>query len=137
MIWRHMSSLVGSINNNVLLYLPPQSPFKSTEFDMDQGSGEVEIVKPMLVVSNNDCTVKFFDVSLAKQGFQSLQPARQESLDDRYWRREFGRTREGEGWSERGGERIVRYERVGLLRLPVPVNHSACCSSYSWIVTHP
>ena len=132
MIWQHMSSLVGSINNNVLLYVPPPSLDRSTDADMDVDLGceeaLVEPIKPRLVVSNNDCTVKFFDVSLARKGIRSeRRPSSpvQPTLDARYWRREFGRSREGEGWADRPGERIVRYERVGCLRLPVPVNHSA------------
>lgn len=131
MIWQHSSSLIGSINNNVLLYLPPPSLDRSNDAVMDSECEEFEPVQPRLVVSNNDCTVKFFDVSLARNGIHSEQPPSptQPTMDARYWRREFGRSREGEGWSERGGERIYRYERVGCLRLPVPVNHSEYCET--------
>lgn len=125
--WQHISSLVGSINNSVLLYMPTAPP--------DDGSGEGGRNKslfPRLVVSNNDCTVKFFDVSLTKKGLRrstSHRPSLQ-LVDSRFRRSEPGLRSvcEGEGWNEKGDQRIVRYERVGCLRLPVPVNHSEYCS---------
>ena len=128
-VWQHTSSLVGSINNNVLLYMPPP-PLH--DHDLYEDSEEDREVSPRLVVSNNDCTVKFFDVCLGRKGLRrppALQrpQERATTVDARYWRQDPGYTYraafEGEGW-EKGNERVVRYERVGCLRLPVPVNHS-------------
>ncbi|KAH8115849.1 hypothetical protein DFH11DRAFT_1582431 [Phellopilus nigrolimitatus] len=132
-IWQHTSSLIGSINNNVLLYLPPGAdafdvPEEDPEEDQEDTPHTQARTSPRLIVSNNDCTVKFFDVCLARGGLRRapaspLQAAR--ALDARYWRRAG---RERGGWGERGersAERLVRYERVGLLRLPVPVNHTS------------
>ena len=124
-MWQHSSSLVGSINNNVLLYMPPPL----ADHDVYEDGEEPRAVSPRLVVSNNDCTVKFFDVSLARKGLRpAVQRPQERAADTRYWRQEPGYgyrgVCEGEGWDEKGTERIVRYERVGCLRLPVPVNHS-------------
>lgn len=138
MLWHHMSTLIGSINNNVLLYLPPHS--LNFDVDMESARNMMEPTNPRLVVSNNDCTVKFYDVSLAQKGFrcEPFQPSTQAAHDARYWRREYARSREGEGWSECGGGRILRFERVGCLRLPVPVNHSESLSlsMVVFIVSH-
>lgn len=124
-IWQHFSSLIGSINNNVLLYVPP-SPPSSSAFK------EAAPPAPRLVVSNNDSTVKFFDISLACKGLirhgtqRVVSHSSGNRLEPRYWRPDSTvRPLEGEGLSEKAGERIVRYERVGLLRLTIPVNHSA------------
>ncbi|KAI5120133.1 hypothetical protein M0805_001901 [Coniferiporia weirii] len=124
-IWHHDSSLVGSINNNVLLYQPPPAPNSWTERPA-----------PRLVVSNNDCTVKFFDVCLARSGLRRTpaQLAQARAQDARYWRR----ANEGvweEGWGVRGSEHVVRYERVGCLRLPVPVNHTSISPDGSTILS--
>lgn len=128
-IWQHVSSLVGSINNNVMLYIPPEHHREYVLPSIDGLPGP----SPRLVVSNNDCTVKFFDVCLSKSGLRRSPPDDPMShpYSSRYWRRLSGATRDsvGTGWSEgwglRGGTmRVWRYERVGCLRLSVPVNHS-------------
>lgn len=119
--WQHTSQLVGSINNNVLLYMPPEPTYHAA------GELVTRPVYPRLVVSNNDCTVKFFDVSLARKGLRRSTSYRPHIIDARYRRG----TIEGEGWGEKGQERILRYERVGCLRLPVPVNHSEYADSSS------
>lgn len=133
--WQHMSSLVGSINNNVLLYLPPPQTDYGSNKDVTKNH-----VSPRLVVSNNDCTVKFFDVCLSRRGLRRGSSHRlppPQNPDSRFWRHDFG-TRtvcEGEGWGEKGQERIVRYERVGLLRLPVPVNHTSISPDGSTVLS--
>lgn len=124
-IWQHASTLVGSINNNVMLYVPtPRYDFSTPDEPT-----------PRLVVSNNDCTVKFFDVSLTKSGLRrppSLA-VMQHPTSRSFLRRAAGVNLSGSGnWNEgsgmrgtdRGVVKIWRYERVGCLRLPVPVNHS-------------
>lgn len=61
---------------------------------------------PRLVISNNDCTVKFLDISLEKGGFGTYPK---------------------ETWHGMGrGHKLEdkRFECVGILKLPVPVNHS-------------
>lgn len=124
-IWQHASTLVGSINNNVMLYIPPERHRVHTFDSVD--------VSPRLVVSNNDCTVKFFDVCLSKAGLRrsTHDEFTSQMAPSRYWRRLSGASRDSigsswsEGWGLRGGTvRVWRYERVGCLRLPVPVNHS-------------
>ncbi|KAL5498843.1 hypothetical protein ACEPAH_2198 [Sanghuangporus vaninii] len=140
-VWQHTSSLVGSINNNVLLYMPPP-PLH--EHDMYEDNEEDREVSPRLVVSNNDCTVKFFDVCLARKGLrrppalQRPQERAAAAVDSRYWRQDPGyayrATYEGEGW-EKGSERVVRYERVGCLRLPVPVNHTSISPDGSTVLS--
>ena len=98
------------------------------DLDLDEDTAQTRTVSPRLVVSNNDCTVKFFDVCMARKGLRrsNLQRPQDRIIDTRYWRQDpgFRGSCEGEGWGEKGMERIVRYERVGCLRLPVPVNHS-------------
>ncbi|KAL5514152.1 hypothetical protein ACEPAG_2240 [Sanghuangporus baumii] len=140
-VWQHTSSLVGSINNNVLLYMPPP-PLH--EHDLYEDNEEDREVSPRLVVSNNDCTVKFFDVCLARKGLrrppalQRPQERAAAAVDTRYWRQDPGyayrTTYEGEGW-EKGNERVVRYERVGCLRLPVPVNHTSISPDGSTVLS--
>ncbi|KAL5476654.1 hypothetical protein ACEPAI_2840 [Sanghuangporus weigelae] len=140
-VWQHTSSLVGSINNNVLLYMPPP-PLH--EHDLYEDNEEDREVSPRLVVSNNDCTVKFFDVCLARKGLrrpptlQRPQETAAAAVDTRYWRQDPGyayrATYEGEGW-EKGNERVVRYERVGCLRLPVPVNHTSISPDGSTVLS--
>ncbi|OCB91791.1 hypothetical protein A7U60_g935 [Sanghuangporus baumii] len=140
-VWQHTSSLVGSINNNVLLYMPPP-PLH--EHDLYEDNEEDREVSPRLVVSNNDCTVKFFDVCLARKGLrrppalQRPQERAAAAVDTRYWRQDPGyayrATYEGEGW-EKGSEKVVRYERVGCLRLPVPVNHTSISPDGSTVLS--
>lgn len=112
LIWSHFSELPGSINNSVMLYSPPSKA--SVEVDQDEWPGPSELRAktkcfPRLVVSNNDCSVKFFDVSTAKNGFRC------QSADPRPYRNR-------DSW---GREYVVRFEQVGHLKLAVPVNHSS------------
>lgn len=131
-IWQHVSMLRGSINNNVMLYIPPIHHREHAINSPDSPSN----ITPRLVVSNNDCTVKFFDVYLARDGLARASvdehqsrpsPAhRQHPLALVQHRGTYSSERGyKEGWGMRGPNvRVWRYESVGCLRLSVPVNHS-------------
>lgn len=158
LIWNHVSALVGSINNNVLLYLPPPNYDRHgqrySEPDRPHDSS-VEMFNPRLVVSNNDCTVKFYEVSLAQRGISRTSNhvggggSSHRTLEPRYWRHLTGNTGasiihghssmrhvEGIGWSDRdSSEQITRYRRIGLLRLPVPVNHTSISPDGSTVLS--
>lgn len=117
-IWQHCNQFEypASINNSVMLYIPPAPhssfdsrgswpPPSSSSFSSASSSAQANEMLPRLVVSNNDRSVKFLDVSLTKGGF------------GRHVR---------EGWFGRGHTMEERqFEVVGNLILPVPVNHSA------------
>lgn len=120
-IWHHFTPPSGSINNSVMLYLPPgrdvTSKLASNANSDWVTSAKLHVVHrpfPRLVVSNNDRTVKFFDINLTKGGF------RKRFLDSRVWERK---------------DQIMRYEEVGGITLPDAVNHSVF-SSCVWSIAN-
>lgn len=104
-IWQHISILAGSINNSVMLYVPPIPLSTSREYFNHY---EVPFAKPhpRFVVSNNDCSVKIFEINTAPDGFG---------------RRMSSHVRPGR---LRRDEHIDRYQRIGAVKLTVPINHS-------------
>ena len=112
-IWKHYSRFEypASINNSVMLYFPPamhpselDNPW-APQADLG-GFCRANSTLPRLVISNNDCTVKFLDISLEKGGFGTYPK---------------------ETWHGMGrGHKLEdkRFVCVGILKLPVPVNHS-------------
>lgn len=113
-IWQHSNQFEypASINNSVMLYIPPTPHFSDFGDSWPSpSSSRANEMLPRLVVSNNDRSVKFLDVSLTKGGF------------GRHVR---------ESWFGRGNTMEERqFEIVGILQLPVPVNHSAFFSLLS------
>lgn len=60
---------------------------------------------PRFVVSNNDCSIKIFEVNTSKDGFgRRVSPHARRQL--------------------RRDEHVDRYQRIGALKLTVPINHS-------------
>lgn len=57
--WKFEEHLQASINNSLLL----------TSFNL--GRSNESSVEPRLVISNNDCSVKFFDIAMAVRGMGS------------------------------------------------------------------
>lgn len=109
--WSWEDGTNGSINNSVLLYIPPVD--ETTQHYPGNAKGRRH-VHPRLVVSNNDCTVKFFNVDTSNIGFANHRSPPETRL----------RRRRVDG--------IERLERIGLLKLDVPVNHSEL--SYSSLI---
>ncbi|KLO07961.1 hypothetical protein SCHPADRAFT_1001276 [Schizopora paradoxa] len=104
-IWRHLSVLAGSINNSVMLYVPPIPPCTSREY-FEQNEVPFTKPNPRFVVSNNDCSIKIFEVNTSKDGFgRRVSPHARRQL-----RRE---------------EHVDRYQRIGALKLTVPINHTS------------
>ncbi|TDL15024.1 hypothetical protein BD410DRAFT_902795 [Rickenella mellea] len=129
LIWEYNSALPGSINNSVLLYHPPpfvssqKSPFdpfsKSHLGSSGSRTDSDSKAVPRLVVSNNDCTVKFFDISLECDNY---------SPEELLWRRVHRRRAFPHG-------KIQRLENVGVLKLNVPVNHTSISPDGSTILS--
>ena len=117
--WSWEKLMSGSINNSVLLYFPPED--EAGYFYPGQSQDRRRRVLPRLVVSNNDCTVKFFNVNTSSTGFGTYANPMEARLQHRLGARQ--------------GDGVERLERIGNLKLNVPVNHSALTYKSSSITT--
>jgi WD40 repeat protein len=127
MVWRFEDDLQGSINNSVLLT------------SMSLTRSNQSSVEPRVAVSNNDCTVKFYDIPMrGKSGPEGLQPSGALRLDVPVNHSSIspdGRTLLSVGDSPKvylhqvtGGARVT-FTPITTLRLPVhetlPLNYAA------------
>lgn len=152
-LWELHISLRGSINNSVTLYWPPlpsTSPTSSDAYSESKPSRPAAC--PRLVVSNNDCTVKFFDISLSKaQNYRTSSAkasARVSGSRARVQRRapqdrDAGSRNavaihalNGDILSPSGFPNGQPLEMVGMLKMSVPVNHSKFHTNI-WFTAYP
>lgn len=135
-LWEYHVTLSGSINNSSILYWPPQPPSSN---ENGQPSTENCTRNPRLVISNNDHTVKFYDISLSNaqklrssprnvtmpSGERSQDRRRDQNDADQTNTSSSAQTTDGDAMDPEndsfGGQLLVL---AGTLQLDVPVNHS-------------